>query len=324
MNTTTTFIILALGISLVNFVQLQCSRGLQWHRKQIEATNDLIKAVKKGNIIAAQEALNKGALVTEPYTPLYVSERNEGSPLHIAQERNDRAMIKLLVDHHNAQVEVTMALIKAIESGNVNAAQEALNKGALVAGLNKAQIPLHLAVKRQDPNMVKLLLDHGALINQTDNDKQTPLTIALLQNRFSAEPLPITTYLIARGAEISPHQQYVYREQLNKIPVQRELGLFYLHPQLFEKSIAQRVEARGVQDLNVLIKTAGYYDLKDVGRKLIKLKENLRTLLQKKGQLVGKKLKEQGPQELVHKIVSYVGNEEYPIQLQEPFKKEEL
>ena len=58
--------------------------------------------------------------------------------------------------------------------------------------------PLHLAVRRQDHTMVRLLLEHHAAINEAGKDNMTPLEIAVYQG-----DAPTVSVLLEHGAEVN-------------------------------------------------------------------------------------------------------------------------
>lgn len=77
-----------------------------------------------------------------------------------------------------------------------------LEVGALVNSPSRNPLrvmPLHSAVANRHPEIVRLLLDHGADVNATQADDFTPLHEAA-QNGM----LEVTQWLIERGAQINP------------------------------------------------------------------------------------------------------------------------
>jgi len=80
--------------------------------------------------------------------------------------------------------------------------------------------PLHLAVERQDAEMMKLLLDLGAEVNGRDHLGRTPLYLAVIQPKG----LTLMTRLLDAGADpaladrigITPLHLAVYRRETDK------------------------------------------------------------------------------------------------------------
>ena len=76
------------------------------------------------------------------------------------------------------------ALLKAISKGDVDTIKGLL---AMNIGINFTQdgsTPLHLATEKGYPEIVQLLIDHGARFNVKNANGQTPLEVALDKKKF--------------------------------------------------------------------------------------------------------------------------------------------
>ncbi len=136
------------------------------------SSRSLISAVKKGDVAAAQVALNRGADVNEKDT--FSTTRK--TALMLAVEKNNIPMVEFLIEkgaNLNARTWLGQTpLIIAAENGLLDMARLLLDKG--VALLKASDIPhgiikgskvrtaLMHAVARGDMPMVKLLLERGA------------------------------------------------------------------------------------------------------------------------------------------------------------------
>ncbi len=128
-------------------------------------SQDLFKAIEKGNLEEVKSAIGKGANVNE----------------------RDVAI-------------GDTALVRAIRKGHLDIVKCLVEHGANV---NEADVwnhtPLHKAVDHQDLNMVKFLIENGANINAKEKaNGKTPLMEAVFWNNFD-----IVDYLLSKGADIN-------------------------------------------------------------------------------------------------------------------------
>ena len=91
------------------------------------------------------------------------------------------------------------ALVHAVSTGNVNAAEQLLAKGVSANTRNKFQCPVLLeAVAQKDSDMVKMLIKHGADVNAADKYKDRPLLVAA----SLGETVLVRTF-IGQGAKLN-------------------------------------------------------------------------------------------------------------------------
>lgn len=128
-------------------------------------SQDLFKAIEKGNLEEVKSAIGKGANV------------NERDPL----------------------VGDT-PLVRAIREGNLDIVKCLVEHGASVNEFDVwNHTPLHKAIDHQHLNIVKFLIENGANINAKEKPNgKTPLMEAVFWNNFD-----IVDYLLSKGAEVN-------------------------------------------------------------------------------------------------------------------------
>ncbi|WP_051670689.1 protein kinase domain-containing protein [Bryobacter aggregatus] len=84
---------------------------------------------------------------------------------------------------------------QAVENGDRPMAELLLRYGASPDGYGGSASPLHYAVMRHHPEMIRFLLDHGAKTEVYDNTHDTPLSLAAKSNQIDAALI-----LLAGGA----------------------------------------------------------------------------------------------------------------------------
>ena len=89
-------------------------------------------------------------------------------------------------------------LYRAIDANDVAAARTLLCAGPdLANSVAETPPPIHWAIYQNRPEMVEVLLEHGADLSLRDRDRQaTPLDYAVVYARA-----PIVRLLVARGAD---------------------------------------------------------------------------------------------------------------------------
>ena len=142
---------------------------------------NLTDAVDYSNLAAAEEFLRAGA---NPNQPDFMRQR----PLEIALQMKNWPMAELLVQYgadvnRNATFgsSYNSLLHDFIYSRNIGAVEFLLDHGARVNIQNDAgETPLHYAARVNDPNLVTLLLQHGASRNRIipNNQGQLPVDLA--------------------------------------------------------------------------------------------------------------------------------------------------
>jgi ankyrin repeat protein len=159
--------------------------------------NALYHALRSKNVDAVKLLMASG-LTT-------FGESARTTPLHMAAERNDAAMLSLLIEHGAGDVSAvdnqgyTALQCAAKGSGKDTTASLAalLDRGAAIDQLSHyGQSVLHIAADRGKLPAVMLLLDRGANATLADRDKQTALHKAYYK-------VEIMTALLAKGAPVN-------------------------------------------------------------------------------------------------------------------------
>ena len=140
----------------------------------------------------------------------HVNSVNGTTPLYLAAQRDERFILKTLIDH-GADVNPepldgpfgTTALLVAIEGYHTEVVKLLIESGADVNRANKidGQTPLMVAIQNMiDGDIVKMMIEWGADVDKASNiDGQTPLFIAA-QSEHNHH---IVTLLIELGADVN-------------------------------------------------------------------------------------------------------------------------
>ncbi|KAJ1336161.1 ankyrin repeat domain-containing protein 50 [Microdochium nivale] len=145
---------------------------------ELERTT-LQMAAEAGKINAVRFLVSRGA-------DIYQADMVGRTALHCAAGKGQLETVRLLVEECGADVDAGVGrswytvLSIAVKERRVAVAEFLLQSGADVNGCGwKAMTPLHLAVQWQWPEMVRLLLDHGAGCQMQDRDRDTPRDYAM-------------------------------------------------------------------------------------------------------------------------------------------------
>ena len=98
---------------------------------------------------------------------------------------------------------VTHALMSSAKDGNLTAVEAAIAAGADVdirefRKSSKGSTPLHVAAEKGHLEVVKTLIQHGAVVDARDKEMNTPLMLAVRNNGT----LDVVKYLVEHGADI--------------------------------------------------------------------------------------------------------------------------
>ena len=149
----------------------------------------------RGNIDAARILLAHGA---DPSTP----DQNGYTPLHAAAREAGAEYVQLLIasgaDVHAKNARGQTALGIAVEAGDPDVVEALLVAGVAPNGEQNqfGGYPLHCASVQGYADVAEHLLNHGAQVTSEDNDRSTPLDLAVRHGNRDVVDL-----LLARGAD---------------------------------------------------------------------------------------------------------------------------
>jgi len=156
-------------------------------------------------------------LAKKSWKPRYhkrVDEKNSrgGTTLHLAAERGNEALVRLLIDN---RVDIKAkddagwtALHSAAKGGNKEVVRLLVEKGVDIKAKEDiyGETALHLAAERGNKEVVQLLVEKGADINAKDNNRWTVLHLAAEKGNEE-----VVRLLVEKGADIKAKED-IYRE----------------------------------------------------------------------------------------------------------------
>jgi len=122
------------------------------------------------------------------------------TPITFAARRGDLEMVRLLRERG-----ATPSIVTAIHLGDTAAVERALAGDRALARLrDEAGTPvIHHAAEALRPELVSLLLEHGAAVDETDENGETPLHRVADLGHAPAGAAGVATLLIDRGAQVN-------------------------------------------------------------------------------------------------------------------------
>uniref|UniRef100_K3XBW9 Uncharacterized protein n=1 Tax=Globisporangium ultimum (strain ATCC 200006 / CBS 805.95 / DAOM BR144) TaxID=431595 RepID=K3XBW9_GLOUD len=131
---------------------------------------------------------------------------------------------KVLADsktYVDGKIDGRTALSYVAEAGNAEVVQLLLDRGADINEKDKyGRSPLSHAAQAGKAEIVQLLLDRGADITEKDNYGRSPLRIAAQAGKAEVGHINIVTTLIDAGADVDPmakHRWYRYRDGITHL-----------------------------------------------------------------------------------------------------------
>ncbi|AVV78177.1 MULTISPECIES: ankyrin repeat domain-containing protein [Leptospira] len=142
--------------------------------------NSLAEAVRKKDLNSVLELLKQNQNVN-------LKDSLGNTPLILAVKSENLEMVRLLLEHTSIDLEIKgelqrTALMWAISWSNLEVTSLLLKKGAKVNARGLIRMtPLIYAMNSDDPNLeiVKLLIDYGANVNDADSNGETSLRFAI-------------------------------------------------------------------------------------------------------------------------------------------------
>lgn len=128
--------------------------------------------------------------------------RNENSALLSAAKFGNLELVKYLIEFYKAKVnhkfhDGATPLMRACYYGYPNLVKYLLDKGAVLEERNnRRETPLYIASFRGYESIVEILIERGANVNSEDNDGDTPLTVACYENKANIIPLLLNNHAV--------------------------------------------------------------------------------------------------------------------------------
>ncbi|EFA07512.1 pyrexia [Tribolium castaneum] len=193
----TSLLLIATWLQKEKVLQEVLEKGVSLQAVDGEGRSALHLAACTGNIDCIKLLLQHGAEISAR------DALNRATPLHCAASKGHLSAVKLLIRHGadvNAGLDNKSPLHYAVQSLAIDCVKELLENNAIP---NTSQVysetPLHVAAALGAPEIVKLLLDHGAAVNvQCGTDKLTPLHLAAEDSDAESARL-----LIDAGAQLT-------------------------------------------------------------------------------------------------------------------------
>ncbi len=189
-------------------VQELLAQGAYVNAQDNQADTPLHSAAAQGHLALVESLLAHGAKVN-------AESRQHLTPLSLAAMQGRAEIVKLLVAHgakiKNQTLDEKSDLFQAVQSGNVQVVEMLLARGANVNVKREqnGQTPLHVVT---NPEIAKLLLDHGADVNAlyaftfTPFDKDSYLETPLHMVAFGGQK-KIVELLLAYKADVNARIQ---------------------------------------------------------------------------------------------------------------------
>ncbi|KAK0752971.1 ankyrin repeat-containing domain protein [Schizothecium vesticola] len=219
-----TILIAAAHQDMPTVCRLLLERGADPNLMEDEGKIALHGAARVGSVDMVKDLLDKGSVVHQPMAVLDLTALHfacyrghaevveqllprtdlnldaqdlwSRTPLSAASSAGHTPVIKLLLPRYEREGRAK-ALCSAVEYGHRETAAYLLDAGCPVNGTDPDSVPLVLAVRRDHPRTVQLLVQRGADLNREDSSKERALTIAARSRSFE-----IAKILVDGGAEL--------------------------------------------------------------------------------------------------------------------------
>ncbi|MDF2964614.1 MAG: uncharacterized protein K0Q51_2 [Rickettsiaceae bacterium] len=178
----------------------------------------IFEAIKQGRENLAVKLITKGGDIS-------VKDAKGNTPLFIALEKNMKDLAKLIIekgaDFTLKNSEGDTVLHKAVKYNMLESLELMLKAKAPLEKDNAGNTPLHLAVKNNAVSMVKVLLDNGANVNDTNAAGLTPIKLAV-----NEKVINMTALLIKRGAKFENGDKEILENAFQELLTKNGKGDF--------------------------------------------------------------------------------------------------
>jgi ankyrin repeat protein len=180
------------GICILFLIAFACYADDQ------EVYDNLVEALHAGDSPAFQEV---------PKYNINFKSSNESSILLMAGDKESSEFVKLLIVK-GADVNLASGysnwtvLMAAAQAGRMETVQFLLTKGAKINALSSnKENALHFVCNNGNLEMAKMLLAAKINVNQSDEDRITPLHLAYWSKGFRQSDMQLVTLLLKAGAD---------------------------------------------------------------------------------------------------------------------------
>ena len=174
--------------------------GVDPNRANAGGETALMTAARTGSVDAVQLLLDRGASVDASDTV------HSQTALMWAVIENHPDVVKLLLSRGadaNAHTNVTITKGEYVPARPAAASGTGIIRQRALPTPNGGMTPLLFAIRDGNAGMMRLLLDHGADLNQTSGNHTSPLIIALLNGQVA-----LASELLDRGADPNAADDY--------------------------------------------------------------------------------------------------------------------
>ncbi|XP_008326745.1 ankyrin repeat and SOCS box protein 9-like [Cynoglossus semilaevis] len=197
--------------------KLLIENGANVNSSTVHGQTPLTEACARGHVTCVSLLLHHGA------SP--VGSGQSPSPIHCAAAKGHPECIEALVqfgadvDQHSDQSGSPLNV--ACSNQSLSTAKKLLQLGASVNHSVSGELPLHIAARLSNPELLSLLLDHGADRSLRNQEGKKPLDLA--------PPHSLAEKLLRQAGGVSPLMQLCRLSVRKAVGKQRLAGIYDLH-----------------------------------------------------------------------------------------------
>ncbi|KAH8995437.1 ankyrin repeat-containing domain protein [Lactarius akahatsu] len=197
-------------------IRILLDNGAEANAENRQGKNSLDQ-VSRGEYGSQEDGARVAQLLLERGVGVNASDKDHWTPLHSASYYGRSEIVRVLLDHganvnaENHEGETPLELVSRgkynSEDDGVRIAQLLLDRGADVKAQPKGHwTPLNWASYYGKPDIVRLLVDHGATVNLNANESllRTPLhDVSRGEYKFQDDGARVAQILLERGADVN-------------------------------------------------------------------------------------------------------------------------